>query len=177
MSDSPTEEQNRPAAKQRPQLFRREAVEHRARPRHEAHLLQLTPRWALWTYRLLMAVCAAALGFGLLGSVNDYASGTAMVRMEERLDVTARAAGTVTSVEVRPGQHVTASQVLVRLYSASEAAELRRIENEFELQLVKMLREPGDAAARGSSPRCVSSGSWHWPVSTSAPSAPPGTAG
>lgn len=148
MSDSPTEEQNRPAA-QGSRLFRREAVDHHMRARHEAHLLRLTPAWALWTYRLLVAVCVVALAFGIFGSVNDYASGTAIVRMEERLDVTARAAGTVTSVEVSPGQHVAASQVLVRLYSASEAAELRRIENEFELQLVKMLREPGDVAARG----------------------------
>lgn len=148
MSDSPTKEQNSLTLEQRPRVFRREAMEHRAKPRHEAHLLQLNSGWALWTYRLLLAMCVVALAFGVFGSINDYASGTAIVLLEERLDVTARAAGTVTSVEVSPGQHVTASQVLVRQHSASEAAELRRIENEFELQLVKMLRDPADASAR-----------------------------
>lgn len=129
-------------------IFRREALEHQARPQHEGHLLQLAPTWTHRAYWLLVMVCLAAAVYSVLGQVNEYAPGTAIVKLEGRIDVTARSAATVESVEVRPGQRVRAQQVLVRLYFAGEAAELRRIEHEFELQLIRMLRDPGDAAAR-----------------------------
>jgi membrane fusion protein (multidrug efflux system) len=129
-------------------IFRREALEHQARPQHEGHLLQLAPTWTHRAYWLLVMVCLAGAVYSVLGQINEYAAGTAIVKLDGRIDVTARAAATVESVEVRPGQRVRAQQVLMRLYFAGEAAELRRIEHEFDLQLIRMLRDPGDAAAR-----------------------------
>lgn len=129
-------------------IFRREALEHQARPQHEGHLLQLAPTWTHRAYWLLVMVCLAAAVYSVVGQVNEYAPGIAIVKLDGRVDVTARSAATVESVEVRPGQRVRAQQVLVRLYFAGEAAELHRIEHEFELQLIRMLRDPGDATAR-----------------------------
>lgn len=133
---------------ERMQIFRREALEHLAGSHHEAHILQITPAWIHRAYWLLMAVCGFALVYTVVGHVREYASGTALIQAEGRIDVTARVAGTVESVDVHPGQRVAAGQVLARLYSGEEAAGLRRIEEELELQLVRTLRDPGDASAR-----------------------------
>ena len=51
------------------------------------------------------------------------------------------ALGPVTAVEVRPRDRVAAGDILVRFQSAREAAELARIEREWELQLVERLRD------------------------------------
>src|SRR5262249_32888737 len=76
--------------------------------------------------------------------VKEYASGVAVVWMGTRDDVTAESGGTVGAVEVAAGQQVRAGQVLVRLHEAQEAAELARLDQEFELQLVNRLRGPSD---------------------------------
>ena len=136
-------------AAQRGRLFRREAIEYQAGAQHEAHVLQITPVWTQRAYWLLVVVCSVALFYVVVGRINEYASGTAIIQAEGRVDVTARLAGTVESVAVRPGQRVDAGQVLARLYFGNEAAELHRIDDEFEMQLVKVLRDPGDASARG----------------------------
>jgi membrane fusion protein (multidrug efflux system) len=65
-----------------------------------------------------------------------------------RLDVTANISGTVSSIQVTPGQRVEAGDILAHFYSAREAAELDRLEREFELELVKTLQDPSDTAAR-----------------------------
>jgi membrane fusion protein (multidrug efflux system) len=51
-------------------------------------------------------------------------------------------------VEVRSGQRVKAGQPLVVLISEEETASLERLRHEFELQLVRYLKEPADSAAR-----------------------------
>lgn len=156
MSDSPSQESDRSAGdppaesiEQRTRMFRREAIEYQAGAQHEAHVLQITPVWSQRAYWLLVAVCGVALAYVAVGRINEYASGTAIIQAEGRVDVTARQAGTVEAVAVRPGQRVAAGQVLARLYFGNEAAELRRIDDEFEMQLVKVLRDPADTAARG----------------------------
>lgn len=132
----------------RTRIFRREALEHKAGAAHESHLLQLTPAWTDSAYHLLVAVLLVALVYLVVGTVREYAVGHAIIRSDSRIDVTAVASGTVESVEVAPGQRVSEGQVLVRLYAEQEAAELARIEREFELQLVKVLRDPTDEGAR-----------------------------
>jgi hypothetical protein len=128
-------------------LFRREALE-RYQTLDEAHdPLHISPVWTRWTYWTLLAALAGALVFTAVGEVKEYASGLAVVWMGNRDDVTAEAAGTVGAVEVAPGQRVRAGQVLVRLHEAQEAAELARLDQEFELQLLNRLRDPSDTGA------------------------------
>jgi multidrug efflux pump subunit AcrA (membrane-fusion protein) len=125
-------------------LFRREALE-RFQTLDEAHdPLRISPSWTRWTYWSLLAALVAAVLFSLVGEVKEYASGLAVVWLGTRDDVTAEAGGTVGAVEVAPGQRVRPGQVLVRLHEAQEAAELARLDQEFELQLLNRLRDPSD---------------------------------
>lgn len=129
-------------------LFRDKAVEHHQDGlRGEGDLLRADPTWIRWSYRLLVAVVAVGLLFSLLARVREYASGPAVVRMGGRTDVTATSDGTVSEVAVQPGQRVEAGRLLVRFHGAREAADLERIEREFELQLINRLRNPADPGA------------------------------
>jgi multidrug resistance efflux pump len=96
----------------------------------------------------VVATCAAGIAYACIGTVDEYAMGSALIRAEGRREVTASAAGTVAVVDVRPGERVAAGRLLVRLHDASEGAELERLDHEFELQLVKSLRDPADQSAR-----------------------------
>ena len=128
-------------------LFREEAVEHWIEAGQKpGDVLRLSPGWLTWTYRLLLAVVVAALLYSVVGRVNEYATGPAMVRLGGRQEITANAPGTVTAVAVAPGERVAPGQLLVRFHGAEEAADLRRIEQEFELQLLERLRNPADPA-------------------------------
>jgi membrane fusion protein (multidrug efflux system) len=130
-------------------LFRREAIDaHAGRQMAQGSLLQISPRWMNLTYRFLALLLVAAITYLALGTLTEYATGPAVVRVEGRIDITANAAGTVAAVEVQPGQRVAAKQLLVRFYDAQESAELDRIDREFELQLVKTLRSASDQEAR-----------------------------
>jgi membrane fusion protein (multidrug efflux system) len=129
-------------------LFREEAVQHHNAYRAQGDLLRISPRWATWAYWLLVAVMATGAVYAVIGTVYEYASGPAVVRMEGRTNLTAKSAGTVAAVLARPGERVVQGDLLVRFYEAAEGAELERIRREFELQLVKTLRDPSDQSAR-----------------------------
>jgi membrane fusion protein (multidrug efflux system) len=129
-------------------IFRKEALDELVHPEEESHLLDLTPGWIRWTYWLVVTICSAGLCYAFLSRVDDYATGTAILHQDGRADVTARSAGIVDQILVRPGQRVRAGQELMRLHAETEAADLLRIQNEFELQLIRTLRDQSDAAAR-----------------------------
>ncbi len=126
-------------------IFRRQALEHHARGfQAEGQLLHISPSWMPWAYRCLALLFVAALVYTTVGSIHEYASGPAVVRVEGRSDVTATLSGTVMAIDVAPGQRVAAGQQLVRLYGAQEAAELERIERELEQALLNRLADPAD---------------------------------
>jgi membrane fusion protein (multidrug efflux system) len=129
-------------------LFREEAVEyHQVGFRSEGDVLRVDPGWMRWTYRLLLIVLVAGLAYTLIAHIREFAGGPALVRMGGRTDLTATSDGTVSQVSVAPGQRVEAGRLLVRFYGAREAAELARIDHEFELQLINRLRDPADRGA------------------------------
>src|SRR6185369_10155210 len=105
------------------------------------------PLWTRISYWVLLVALAAFLVYSLVGRVDEYAAGTAVVEMGGRTDLTALEAGTVSAVEAAPEQRVRAGQVLVRFDDARERAELEREEREFTLQLVNHLRDPADRGA------------------------------
>jgi len=108
--------------------------------------LRLAPRWAGWTFSLLVAAFIFALAYAIVGTVDEYASGIGIVRVQGRREMTARLTGTVSAVEAQPGQRVKAGQVLARFHG--DEAELERLSHEYDLQLVKVLDAPTDQAAR-----------------------------
>lgn len=144
-----------PGAPKSPQLpghferiYRKEALDDLVKPPEEFHVLDLSPTWTRWTYWLVVVMCSAALSYSFMAWINEYATGTAILHQEGRTDVTARASGIVDQIGVRPGQQVHAGQELMRLHAESESADLARTEKEFELQLIRTLRDQSDAAAR-----------------------------
>lgn len=129
-------------------IYRKEALDDLVKPAEDSHVLDLAPGWTRWTYWLVVTICSAALSYAFLGWIDEYAVGTVILHQEGRADVTARSAGIVEQILVRPGQHVHAGQELMRLHADSEAADLLRSEEEFKLQLIRTLRDLGDLAAR-----------------------------
>jgi multidrug resistance efflux pump len=130
--------------------FRQEALDYHAGDQAGGALLRLSPGWSRWSYWLLLATVVVALVYAILGRLYDYASGPAVIRVDGRVEVTAKAAGTVASVAVQPGQRVVEGQPLVQFFMDEEQAERERLQKELELQLLKLLRDPSDAAARQS---------------------------
>jgi multidrug resistance efflux pump len=130
-----------------PQLFRREVVERVLHPKLQADPLRISPVWARRSYWVLVGALAAFLAYVWLGRIDEYAAGVAVVETGGHSDLTARTAGTVTAVEVVPGQTVAAGQVLVRFDDAQQRAELERSQQELTLQLIHRLRDPASAAA------------------------------
>ncbi len=128
-------------------LFRREVVEQTLRPKTQADPLRISPAWARWSYWVLVAALAGFLLYAWLGTIDEYASGVAVVETGGRADLTARNPGTVVGVEVAPGQRVEVGQLLVRFDDNRERADLDRAEREFNLQLINRLRDPSSGAA------------------------------
>ncbi|MFH1131433.1 MAG: PilZ domain-containing protein, partial [Pseudomonadota bacterium] len=95
-------------------VFRKEALDHYTRgERFEGEVLRVSPGWTRWTYWLIVLLVLAGLFYAVLGHINEYARGPAIVRVEGRTLVTAVSSGTVDSVEVNPGARVAANQLLV----------------------------------------------------------------
>lgn len=132
----------------RSRIFREEALRHHEGSRDEGDVLRIAPTWTRWTYWLLLALLLAAALYSVLGTLPEYASGPAVVRVDGHSDLTVDAPGIVASVDVQPGQRVETGQPLVSFRSQEETATLERIQREFELQLVRVLRDPSDESAR-----------------------------
>jgi membrane fusion protein (multidrug efflux system) len=129
-------------------LFRQEAIDHHARGYDAGDILRFDPRWVRMSVRLIIAAAAASLLFCALFSVDEYASGAAVVRIEGRRVLTAAAAGPVESIDVHVGQRVEAGDVLMRMSAKDEIAELARATTEYELQVARYLIDPHDAVAK-----------------------------
>ncbi|MDI1443441.1 HlyD family efflux transporter periplasmic adaptor subunit [Polyangium sp. 6x1] len=128
-------------------MFRREALRRHA-GRLEGDILRTPSGWTTWSYRILVAALVVTFAFTVLATMSEYASGPAVVWVPGKLDLTATVQGTVHSIDVRSGQRVEAGELLVRLQSWQAEAELSRAQREFDLQLMKTLRDPSDAQAR-----------------------------
>jgi membrane fusion protein (multidrug efflux system) len=133
------------------ELFRTEALSFHQQGDHGGgDILRMSPEWIPAAYWLLLVVIAAGATYGTFGTLTEYASGPAVVRVEGRTHVTTPTASTVATVDVQPGQHIAAGHVLVTLYLADRSAELERLNREFDLQMIKFLRDPADQGARSS---------------------------
>lgn len=127
--------------------FRRQAVEERDRGGSRlGRPLEISPAWTRRALPLLLPLVLTALAFLAFGTVHDYARGGALVRMGDRIEVSATTGGTVAALHVASGDLVRQGDPLVSLDDAGEAAELTRLEGEVELALIERLRRPTDPA-------------------------------
>ena len=68
----------------RAQVFRSEAIKHQGLGTQEGGaVLRLSPAWTRGAFWLLLAVVAFYVTFGLVGRVSEYASGPAVVHVDE----------------------------------------------------------------------------------------------
>lgn len=131
-----------------PQLFRQEALEHHARPEAQGTLLQFEPRWARYTYRVIVGL-VVTLGVGLaLVEINDYARGPVLIQVQGQEEVPATAGGRVSRVLVTRGQWVKAGQPLLELHATSERADYERVEQEFQARLASQMMDPLNPGTR-----------------------------
>lgn len=128
-------------------LFRAEALEAYLSRGKQGDVVRVSPTWVRWIYWPLLALLVAAGVFLVVGRVDQYSTGPAVVRTSERSEVNASVSGTVVEVEVETGQRVQRGQILARLHDAGEADELARLEHELHTQLRNRLLDPSDAAA------------------------------
>jgi membrane fusion protein (multidrug efflux system) len=129
-------------------MFRGEAIAHHAGGSEEGDVLRFEKKWALYVYRIIALAAIGGFLFICLFSVDEYAAGPAVVRVEGRRMLTATAPGTVEGIEVKPGQWVEVGALLIRMYNVDESNELARAKNEFDLQIIRMLRDPNDPSVK-----------------------------
>jgi multidrug efflux pump subunit AcrA (membrane-fusion protein) len=130
------------------QLFRREAIEHQSARTASADVLRIASGSTAWLMNLLAVALVAALFFVIVGRVNEYASGPALVRIDGRTALSSTHPAVVSTVEVKPGDRVEEGDVLLQLFSSEEASDLEAATREFDDQLVKLMQRPNDATAR-----------------------------
>ena len=130
-------------------LFRDEAVA-AAGPQQWGDVVRLGARWLSWGYWLLVVLLAGSLAFMWFGTVNTYSAGPAIVRSTARISITARTAGTVSSVEVAPGDRVEPGRIIARLDDVDQRATVERLDHEVETALRNHMLDPADAVADSS---------------------------
>jgi membrane fusion protein (multidrug efflux system) len=128
-------------------MYRAEALKHRA-DGSAGDVLRLAPGWTRWVFWTLLAAVAGGLAYMLFGTLHEYAAGPAVVWTSTQKPVTATVAGTVSEIVIRPGQSVKKGDVLVKMVSVVEQADVDRLNHDYEFQLAKLLRDPADAQER-----------------------------
>jgi len=129
-------------------LFRKQAVDFHRRGGLRGDVLHITPAVLGAVQWLLVAIVGLGVTFICTADVRRYATGPAVVLLEQRHDVTANRPGVVAEIDARVGQRVRQGDVLIRLSAPSEASELSSIEQELDDQLLLLMRQPDDRAAR-----------------------------
>jgi hypothetical protein len=111
-----------------PEIFDPVALRHYRAGADLASAVLRTPRgWLNRVYWLLVGMSVAALLFIGLGSIDEYATGPAVVRLIGQTALAADAPGTIRSVSVHQGQQVDEGQTLAELDAVTQGALERRI--------------------------------------------------
>jgi membrane fusion protein (multidrug efflux system) len=82
----------------------------------------------------------------VVGRINQYSAGPAVVRVSGRTELAAKQPGTLVDVYVSPGQSVAADELLARFDDTEQRAAFERAQRELEAQLRNRMLDPGDAA-------------------------------
>jgi len=115
-------EQHERGWRSRTDVFRHEALAHHAGHQGEGEVLKISPRWTGPAYWTLVAALVVGAVYAAVGTVHEYAAGPAIVRLEAKNSLTAKAPGIVQTVFVQPRRRVKPGDLLVELSSADESA-------------------------------------------------------
>jgi multidrug resistance efflux pump len=128
-------------------LYRGEALEaHRTRG-SEGVPVHLTPSWVRRTYPFLAIAIVVAIVASIFITVPTYSTGTGVV-MFDGAHTSAPAAGLIDKVYVQPGQKVEKGQILLRLNSDNERAELALAKQEEKIATTQYLLDHNDENAK-----------------------------
>jgi membrane fusion protein (multidrug efflux system) len=131
-------------------MFRQEAIVSLVRRGARGDVVRVHPGWVRAAYWLVLGALGGAITFAALAHVHQYAEGGAIVQFTGHDDVVAYEGGTISSLDVAPGQAVAAGQVVARLYDVQLDAQLRTATTNFEDHLVAYLQSPSDQAVKDS---------------------------
>src|SRR5688500_13485571 len=93
-------------------LFRKQALEYHRRGGLRGDVLHITPALLDAVLWLVLVIAGTGLAFVCTAEVRKYATGPAVVLLEERHEVTANRAGVVAEIAARVGERVQAGDVL-----------------------------------------------------------------
>ncbi|NOT02361.1 MAG: HlyD family efflux transporter periplasmic adaptor subunit [Phycisphaerales bacterium] len=140
----------KPQSKMKTQeLFRQGALDHHREQRHgSADVLHLSDKPLRPLFFALSLTFSAGLAYLVMGRVDHYAEGPAVVQISDRTEITAVVEGVVQSIHVVPGQAVCEGQLLASFRSDIDLAELERTDLALSKELVGMLRDPSNNTVR-----------------------------
>jgi len=129
-------------------IFRQEALEFQSRGRvAKSDVLRISPQGTNWAYWLLIGLFLASCVYVVFGRIDEYATGTGVIRETGRSIVTAITGGTIHDIAVQPGQTLEAGQPLLHFDDFQERIELERLHKDFNSQQVNRLKNPNDPIA------------------------------
>lgn len=104
--DAEAQQTDRALRAQTSDLFRTEALEHHAAAgSREGDWLRISPHWMGATFWLLAGLVGAFLVYSLFGTVDQYASGPAVVRLSGLKGPAGRPVAVAVATALLPGQH------------------------------------------------------------------------
>jgi Biotin carboxyl carrier protein len=113
-------------------IFRAEALAHREAGYSPGELINMSPKWANYSYLFILVSFIIALLISIVGKITEYASGPAIVQLVGHTDVTVPIAGVLSVISVQSGQKVNVGDVLVQLYDNNELNVLKKKEDSTE---------------------------------------------
>lgn len=120
----------------KPDFFLKEAVSHHLkRGDVEGALLDLSSAWTRLTYWILLAVFAIVLTFLLVGEIDRYADGSAVVHQSTLVDVVSESALRIVSTLVEEGQQVREGDPLLKVEKLRHLEELARVNRLLDKEL------------------------------------------
>ncbi len=129
-------------------MYRREALVERRRSKEPAGaMLDITPGWVRWSYRIVFIAAAIALLFSWFFHVDEYSSGPALIQRDGKI-ISASVEGIVEKIPVSIGDRVKKGAILFTLGSSDQLAELRGMEKNYEQKLAAFLLDPAEPQAK-----------------------------
>jgi hypothetical protein len=122
-------EQPQPA----PRLFREEALQHRLAYEEGRGLVRVSPPWTWALLWVVVSALVAAVAASFVGQVEVTGRGRGILRPAAGVRVlTNQLGGTITRVEARSGERVTAGTALLHIESPAVQAQLLEADRELE---------------------------------------------
>lgn len=124
--------------------FRVEALRANRGVDRPGDVVRITGAWVRVTYWMIVSFVFVGVCYLVFGRINRYSAGPAVIRLHERVELTAQVGGALAEVLIEPGQAVERDELLVRFDDSSARDEVERIEQAWQARLRARLLDPSD---------------------------------